>query len=1077
VTTATNVTGVAGHLYLAAVSTRPHRDVNAVTGLGLTWTRVAAQCAGRDQTGIELWWAQGAATTGTVMATLASAATNALIVVARYSGVASANPVAALVAGNSNGVDGACSGGTDGNEYSFDVTTTQDSSVVFGAVTMRTKMHTPGPGYTERSEAAQGTTGDMVSIALVDRLVATATSLPLNGTLSGDVDWAVISVEVRSGASTPMPDIDTVPTAYSYGDLSIGSTASHTFAIRNVGNADLQVTDTSLTGGQATQFAITQGDAPFTVAPGATHSLNVQFAPTSGGPKTTTLRLTSDDPDEGVVDVTLSGNGITLPDIGVSPASYSYGNVPVGTSVNQTFTVSNTGTGNLVVGAPTLTGTGAAAFALVNGSAGFTIVPGGSGLIEVRFSPTSEGIRNADLNIPSDDPDENPILIPLTGTGTVTSGGAAPPTFEEVRDGGSAGSSSVTTNTSLLGVTGHLYLAAVSSKPYEEVTTVTGLGLTWTRLAAQCAGRNQTGIDLWWAQGNPTTGPITATLAAAPNNAAIAVARYSSVALTNPVALRVAGNTNGTNGACSGGTDSNAYSFNMTTTRSNAAVFGAVTMRTKTHSPGSGYTERSEVAEGTGADTASIALVDRGVPSITSLPLNGSLSDAVDWAVIGIELSGTEPLPDIDGLPPSHLFGEVSVGANTSHTFVIRNVGTADLDVSATSLVGGDISQFAITQGVAPFTIAPGASRNLDVRFAPMSGGTKTTTLRVTSDDPDESSVDVPLSGIGITSPDIAVEPTSHSYGSVSVGTSVTKGFTVSNTGTANLVVGASTMGGTDAAAFVIVSGQSGFTVAPGASNLIEVRFTPSTDGPKSATLTIPSDDPDENPTLISLSGDGVVASATPPTFEEVREGSSAAVSSVTVTNLTGVAGHLYLAAISTRGNVPANAITGLGLNWTRLAAQCAGREQTGIEVWWAQGNATSGAVTATFNSAAANTVMVVARYSGAALINPVEMLVAGNTNGVNGACTGGSDSSSYSFAVTTTRSNALVFGAVATRTRTNSPGAGYTERIEAVQGSGGETVRIAIVDRTVPDPTTLPLNGSLSGTTDWALIGVQLQP
>jgi hypothetical protein len=258
---------------------------------------------------------------------------------------------------------------------------------------------------------------------------------------------------------------------------------------------------------------------------------------------------------------------------------------------------------------------------------------------------------------------------------------------------------------------------------------------------------------------------------------------------------------------------------------------------------------------------------------------------------------------------------------------------------------------------------------------------------------------------------------------------------------------------------------------------VIDVSFNPSSEGPRSATLSIPSTDPDENPFLVPLSGTGVVASATPPTFEEVRDGGGANTSTVAVTNITGVSGHVYLAAVSTRFNVSVSTMTGLGLTWTRVAAQCAGREQTGIELWWAQGAAASGTVTATLGSTAATAVMTVARYSGAASANPVALLVTGNTNGINGACSGGSDTSAYSFNVTTTQANAVVFGAVATRTRTNSPGSGYAERIEAGQGTGGEVVRIAIIDRAVPASTSLPLNGTLNGTSDWAVIGVQLRP
>ncbi|HEY7449959.1 MAG TPA: hypothetical protein VH702_17515, partial [Vicinamibacterales bacterium] len=236
--------------------------------------------------------------------------------------------------------------------------------------------------------------------------------------------------------------------------------------------------------------------------------------------------------------------------------------------------------------------------------------------------------------IPSNDPDENPVTISLSGTG----GPATPPTFVDVRQGGSANLATVSTATAVTGATGHLYLAAISAKTHRQVTSVTGLGLTWTRLAAQCAGRNQTGLELWWAQGTATTGTVTATLASAPANALIAVARYSGVSTTNPVAPLVAGNSNGVNGACANGVDSAAYSFNVTTNQANALVFGVVAMRTQTNTPGAGYTERAEMTQSTGANMVSIAFADRAVPTPTSLPLNGTLSGAVDWAAIGVQL-------------------------------------------------------------------------------------------------------------------------------------------------------------------------------------------------------------------------------------------------------------------------------------------------------------------------------------------------------------------------------------------------------------------------------------------------------
>ena len=70
-----------------------------------------------------------------------------------------------------------------------------------------------------------------------------------------------------------------------------------------------------------------------------------------------------------------------------------------------------------------------------------------------------------------------------------------------------------------------------------------------------------------------------------------------------------------------------------------------------------------------------------------------------------------------------------------------------------------------------------------------------------------------------------------------------------------------------------------------------------------------------------------------------------------------------------------------------------------------------------------------------------------------------------------------MVFVAAAVRNRTHTPGTGYTERAEVAQGKGQDTVRIALVDRAVPVATSLPLNGTLSGPADWAVIGVELRP
>ena len=188
-----------GGLYLAAISSKPNRAVTGVVGMNLTWTRVRAQCSGRQQTGVEIWMAQGSASPGVVSATFASAPTNAVIVASRYAGADALDPIGTIVSGNTNGAEGTCSGGVDGSSYDFPLTPGIDG-VVFGAAAMRNKTHTPGSGYEERAEVRQGSGGDQVSLAVMDRAVSGTAQV--NGALGSSTDWAVAAVEIRPAAQS-----------------------------------------------------------------------------------------------------------------------------------------------------------------------------------------------------------------------------------------------------------------------------------------------------------------------------------------------------------------------------------------------------------------------------------------------------------------------------------------------------------------------------------------------------------------------------------------------------------------------------------------------------------------------------------------------------------------------------------------------------------------------------------------------------------------------------------------------------------------------------------------------------------
>ena len=215
---------------------------------------------------------------------------------------------------------------------------------------------------------------------------------------------------------------------------------------------------------------------------------------------------------------------------------------------------------------------------------------------------------------------------------------------------------------------------------------------------------------------------------------------------------------------------------------------------------------------------------------------------------------------NIEVTPNLHAYGSVAVETDAVYTFEVRNRGTIDLQVTP-SLFGDEAAEFSIVQGEAAFTIAPGETHTIDVRFAPLAEGPRSTLLRLTTDEPDQSPVDAALSGIGITAPDIDVTLTALDYGDVLVGTTSTQTFTIQNVGTADLELTAINVVDGDASEFARCGRQRATSSSlPEQTQNVDVHFAPATGGPKTTTLRLTSDDPDESPFDVTLSGTATTA-------------------------------------------------------------------------------------------------------------------------------------------------------------------------------------------------------------------------
>jgi HYDIN/CFA65/VesB-like, Ig-like domain/Divergent InlB B-repeat domain len=107
-----------------------------------------------------------------------------------------------------------------------------------------------------------------------------------------------------------------------------------------------------------------------------------------------------------------------LSNISVSPAPYDFGDVKVKQSSQPaSFTISNSGMGNLNITKMEVIGADAKLFKIKSGGKK-TITPGGQSTFSVTFTPSSIGSKAAVLKITSNDPDESVMEIALSGRGT-----------------------------------------------------------------------------------------------------------------------------------------------------------------------------------------------------------------------------------------------------------------------------------------------------------------------------------------------------------------------------------------------------------------------------------------------------------------------------------------------------------------------------------------------------------------------------------------------------------------------------------------------------------------------------------
>ncbi len=208
-----------------------------------------------------------------------------------------------------------------------------------------------------------------------------------------------------------------------------------------------------------------------------------------------------------------------------------------------------------------------------------------------------------------------------------------------------------------------------------------------------------------------------------------------------------------------------------------------------------------------------------------------------------LSLSGFGLLPraNIVVEPSQYDFGGVYTNATRSHSFIVRNTGTAALTVTGIQSSTGAFT----TTHILPFVVGIGAQEPFVVRFSPtVVGAYQENFTIISTSDPNPQYV-LPLSGTGLQPlPEISVIPAALDYGTVVVTIANTLSLRIVNSGQLPLVVS------NISSALPGVSSELGnFTLAAGQYRDIQISLIASAPGSIAGVLQIASNDPD-NPIL-----------------------------------------------------------------------------------------------------------------------------------------------------------------------------------------------------------------------------------
>lgn len=521
-----------------------------------------------------------------------------------------------------------------------------------------------------------------------------------------------------------------------FNDQVVSTTsASKTFTLKNLGVTPLLISSVTTTGGNNGEFSVNTSAMASGIPANGQTTFSVSFTPSVVGPKSTTLRITSNDADESVFDVSLQGNGVIAspeivveapsgsPSSGPSPVQFSDQRINTA-SPGMPITIRNTGTAPLLLSSVTLVGGNASEFSLSTIGMLTSIPAGGNTIISMTFTPQSLGLRSTTLRVLSNDTDESVLDIPFAGQGTPN---------------GIVIINPIDSNPLVNGVGGPVFGAVPLGARLPLTFTINNTSLS--RLA----------IGRMWIDGADANDFV--------------ISEYPPIAISSAGTFKIdfAPTAVGVRTAVLHVVSSDALNTPFTTTLTGTGQAAAVGSLQVSIQPAiaANAGARWQVDNGPWRTSGAIASnLSVGNHNVTFTKASGyvapvsrqvTITAGQTAVVVGnynfpqLNLSQTSPIQSGDSVS----YGSVATSQELSKTFTVTNSGTANLTALSVIITGANESDFDVA--TAPATsVSVGAATTFVVRFRPGSSGLRSAVMHVQSNAPGTSPFDVNFVGSGI---------------------------------------------------------------------------------------------------------------------------------------------------------------------------------------------------------------------------------------------------------------------------------------------------------------------------------------